>query len=899
MEYPPQVFLHLVLYLCIIAASVSCSVMVPETPSPSCIGEYQRCPTTGTCVLIPDLCGIQCPAEKPYLCHISHTCTDDVSACPLNHTLDFWNTSLDIETRISILMETLSVEELVMQLQNNAPAIPRLDVPQYNYLNDDQHGVVRPEGTQFPNGCHLGAAWSTSLMEDVGNAVGFEARSMHNAFVHAGVRTGANGLGITLYAPNLNTVRDPRWGRAQEVFSEDPELTGRLTVHYVNGIQTRDSSGVMQAGACCKHFVAYDLESNPVSRFMYNAKVNARDMAETYLPAFEACIKESRATHVMCSYNALNGVPTCADKGLLTDLLRERWGFDGFVVSDYDAWAMIYVPQNFCGNLSCAAKVGIEAGMDQEGGTTLAINELPALVKSGAVPRSLVEQAFRRIFRIRFRLGMFDPPTTVSWNTARNTTDVVAKHRALARTAAVSGMVLLKNKNNTLPIPKSRGAGEGPLLVVGPRATGTSYLLGNYAVDPSAGVSSIVDGLLAAVSEEGKIVGGGGRTPFCSVLMGVTFVPWNTTDKGLAVNDAGECCTLCYVTTGCTAYTFAFSQCHLMTSQNSKSNFTGAISGVVTVQPQQNVVFTPGCSDYSVLCQNTSVSIPAAATLAAQARAVVVVLGLDQVLERESADRSNISLPDGQYALVRALRAATSKPLIGVLVHGGTFAMKNLTAELDAILDAHYPGMEGGAGLADVLFGDVSPAGRVSMTYYNDDKNLPPDLSHQGLYSNASTGFLGYTYRYYSGPVDFPFGFGLSYATFRYSLDAPSLPTSSDPCANITFDVVIENESDRWASDDVVQVYVSTPDATVPAPNTRLAAFNRVANIQPRQRRTVRFTVEPRHHSVVMDANVPALNAQRIVEAGRLEITVGGPGGNQLPPFTVNINKTDRCQSFI
>lgn len=422
--------------------------------------------------------------------------------------------SLGVDARIEYMLSKLTLAEKVAQLQNNAPALPALGIPSYNYLNDDQHGVGRTsaKATVFPNGCGLGATWDKRVIHAAGRVLGLEARGLHNYFLNQNNRGGGcNGCGLTIYGPNLNLVRDPRWGRGQEVMGEDPFLMARLVVEWVLGAQNNsagDSVGPngkhVLSGLCCKHFAAYDLEDKPAARQVFNANLTSRSMWETYMPAFEACIKEAKATHVMCSYNSVQGVPTCGSHGLLTEILRDQWGFDGFVVSDYDAWANIRNTHHYAPDMEGAAAVGINAGLDQEGGGNGAISKLPQAIQDGKVTEATLDTAFKRNFRIRIRLGMLDPPNSVPYNALNGSEALSDPHRQIALQAALKSMTLLKNERAALPLkPADFGAEPraGRLAIVGPQAKMAGLLMGNYAESASNGQwgTSIFDAIVALV----------------------------------------------------------------------------------------------------------------------------------------------------------------------------------------------------------------------------------------------------------------------------------------------------------------------------------------------------------------------------------------------------------------
>lgn len=367
-------------------------------------------------------------------------------------------------------------------VDDNAPAIPRLGIPAYVWLNDDVHGVNGPHATVFPDGCGLGASFDKDMMHAVGLALGSEARAVHNGFVHDGDRGadgstyspdhGENGVGITMYGPNINLVRDPRWGRSQETYGECPTLTGKLSIPFVRGSQGSDIDGVSLnangtwlAGSCCKHYAAYDVESYPIDRGHFSANVTADDMFEYYLAPFHDCIATAEAMHVMTSLNAVNGVATSADPDLVDGILRnfsDSWNFSGFVVTDYGGWEGIGGgPGAFgdhgcdnpnarkdtcCKDVECSALKGVQAGLDSDGGGMLALQQIPKLVSAGQLSEERIAMSFRRLMRQRVRLGMFDPPTSNAYNRLAFGTVESAKHSELARTAAQKAICLYQNR---------------------------------------------------------------------------------------------------------------------------------------------------------------------------------------------------------------------------------------------------------------------------------------------------------------------------------------------------------------------------------------------------------------------------------------------------------------------
>ena len=657
-----------------------------KTPRGDCLGGFSRCPTRALCVLFPTDCASICPdlanqrTDLPlYACPDRQQCATAAawrSTCPVAGTI--WDDQEEDAVRVASLVDALGEQDKINQLTDKAPGIAALAVPPFNWLNDDEHGVKQHQGTSFPNGVTLGQSWDGDLVGQVGGAISLEARGIFNADValaaDRGVAGNSNGIGVTLYAPNLNLVRNPLWGRAQEVFSEDPVLTGTLTEHFVKGIQLY-KVGRLQSLACCKHWAAYDLEGPyPTTRFNFSAKVDARNMLESYLPAFDACVRRAGGKSVMCSYNSINGIPTCGDGGLLNTLLRDSLGFDGFVVSDYDAWANMVSTHHYASNLWEAAKIGIEAGMDQEGGGTSAIEKLYDLVNSGSVKPAAIDQAVTRLFKARVELGLFDAPADNPFGSIWNDTSTVASkaHLDLAFEAAAAGTVLHFNKNNVLPINDqfhkmqrvrtagviapadnmaldSRGhASAKSVCLVGPQGNMTTLLQGNYAVPPSRPIETILEGL---------------REYFPSIT------------------------------------------------------------------------FVQGCS--TVACTD-AVDKAGIAAACSSADVAIVTFGLDQTFERETHDRSTLALPSGQLDMLNATRASlpSSSTVVGVLIRGGTVIVDNdFQSKVDALLDAGYPGERGGAAIAALVAGVRNPSARTAVTYYASDSDLP-DIAETDWYAS-------------------------------------------------------------------------------------------------------------------------------------------------------------------
>eukprot|EP01087_Luapelamoeba_hula_P020330 TRINITY_DN6926_c0_g1_i1.p1 TRINITY_DN6926_c0_g1~~TRINITY_DN6926_c0_g1_i1.p1 ORF type:complete len:914 (-),score=97.58 TRINITY_DN6926_c0_g1_i1:66-2807(-) len=846
-------------------ATAFTSPAAASDPNP-CLGAYQWCPATGECVMLGSDCGCCCHGYGQYLCPDRRTCASSAQQyldCPgLNGTLWDWN--LPAEARVEWLATNTNLSEKISQLTNAAPALPRFGIPAYDYGSEALHGVCTLGATSFPNGCGLGAMWSKERMAEVGRAIGIEARGKHNGYVKNGLRL--NQMGLNFFTPNINLVKDPRWGRNEEVYSEDPYLTSRLAVAYVRGMQQGPDDSHLLAGCCCKHFAAYDVENLPngTQRYEFNAIVDTRNMWETYMPAFRACVVEAQASAVMCSYNSLNGVPTCGDKNLLTGILRNQWAWPGYVVSDYDAVANIFGTHHYTKTMDEAVALAMNSGCDQEGGGDENVR-LNHLVPEHKVSIDQITESFRRLVMLRVRLGMFDPPTYVQYNYLTNNTSVVEspQHVALARYVARESIVMYRNNRATLPL---NPATLGRVAVIGPAAAAKLLLLSNYNGYPTK-IVSIVEGIASALNFTIQKPAGD-NAELCTFENNMDYyIPDQEAD--MYVQSTQKCCELCAQSPGCRLFTYNEGWCWLRPSVGQKKPTANFTSGYCN-RPVENkrLVYAPGCATPS--CPDQSL-FPEAIAAAKSADATILVLGLDQYLETEGNDRTSLDLPTNQIALLKLLRAATpGKPLIGVLVHGGSLTFHGAEEHMDALIDAWYPGMEGGNAVADVLFGAYSPAGRTAVTWYTDVADLP-SMASMNMYD-----FKGRTYRFFNGTVKYPFGYGLSYTTFQYSQLAISPSNDAvDVCTRVSVRVTVTN-SGQHDSDEVVQLYVVKEGSTVPSPNIRLADFTRI-HVRAGQSARVSLVIEPEQHSVVYNTtNVFDERQAVMVERGILRIYVGG-----------------------
>ena len=691
----------------------------------------------------------------------------------------YLNTTRPAAERAADLVGRMTLEEKASQLVNHASGVPRLGVPAYDYASEALHGVAVPGSTEFPEPIGLGATFDPPAIHRMAEAIGIEGRILHAQSVRANGNPFYHGLDF--WAPNINIFRDPRWGRGQETYGEDPFLTGRLAVAYVTGMQG-DDPHYYRAISTPKHFAVH---SGPEpTRHSADVTVSRHDEMDTYLPAFRAAVTEGNAGSVMCAYNRVNGEPACASEFLLQDQLRGKWGFQGYVVSDCGAVRDIFTGHHFEPSLPQAVAISLQRGMDNEclGGKD--VTPYLDAVKQGYLKESDIDRTLVRLFTARMKLGMFDPPSMVPYTKIDESELDSPAHHALAREVANESMVLLKN-DGTLPL-KTSGIN---IAVVGPLADQPRMLLGNYTGVPTH-IVSIVEGL---------------RKEFAADT--INYVPGTS----------------------------------FLSTEHPDPRPQGWLPADLTPDP-------------------------AAIEAAKAADVVVAVVGLTFRLEGEQmkvdepgfsgGDRTSLDLPEPEEKLIQAL-AVTGKPLVIVLINGSALAVNWANEHANAILEAWYPGEEGGTAVADTLSGRNNPGGRLPVTFYTGVNQLPPFTDYA---------MTGRTYRYFQGKPLYPFGYGLSYTTFRYS--GLTIPTRTVKAGSpVVAEVTVTNTGKR-AGDEVAQLYLSFPDLTG-APLRALRAFQRI-HLEPGASQQVRFELKPRDMSMVTEAGEP------IVAAGKYRISVGG-----------------------
>jgi beta-glucosidase len=830
------------------------------------------------------------------------------------------DTSLSPEQRAAGLVKQMTLEEKASQLVNQARAIPRLNVPAYDWWSESLHGVASKGTTEFPEPIGLGATFDTSAIHEMAIAIGTEGRIKHVQFVRAGHSNIFEGLDF--WAPNINIFRDPRWGRGQETYGEDPFLTARMGVAFVTGMQGDDPK-YYRVISTPKH---YAVHSGPeTTRHTADVPISKHDEIDTYLPAFRATVTEAKADSVMCAYNSINGQPACANEFLLQDQLRGKWGFKGYVVSDCGAVIDIHDGHKFRPTQAEASAISLKRGMDNECvDFTFKVNDdhdyKPYLdaVKQGFLKESDIDVAVTRLFVARVKLGMFDPPEMVPYSKIDESKLDSAEHRALARKLANESMVLLKN-DGVLPLKTS----DLKIAVIGPLANQTKVLLGNYSGQPNHTVS-ILDGLKAefsgatinyvagtqfllhdaelvpasALTVDGKP---GIKASFSKLDMtninnpavakplteridptidpGATPVPAEAADvHPLAIRWEGQITApeTGEYNLGLKANGFFRIQ---LDGQNVTNSYNGDASeaklGRVHLEAGKpsllHVEYTPpfegGAPEAKLVWSKVDLTPqPAAIDVAKSADVVVAVVGITSELEGEEmqvsetgfkgGDRTSLDLPKPEQDLLEAV-AATGKPLVVVLTNGSALGVNWAQAHANAIIDAFYPGEEGGAAVAETLSGKNNPAGRLPVTFYTGVDQLPAFEDYA---------MKGRTYRYFGGKPLYPFGYGLSYTTFTYS--GLTVPKGAVKAGKpVTAEVTVTN-SGKLAGDEVAQLYLSFPDVKG-APLRALRAFQRV-HLNPGASQKVHFELKPRDLSMVTEAGDP------VIAAGQYKVSLGG-----------------------
>jgi len=843
--------------------------------------------------------------------------------------LPYMNPKLSPRERAADLVHRMTLKEKASQLVNQARAIPRLGVPAYNWWSEALHGVAVDGTTEFPEPVGLAATFDVPGIHKMATDIGTEARVVHAKSLHNGASPIFHGLDF--WSPNVNLFRDPRWGRGQETYGEDPFLSGRMAVAFVTGMQGNNPK-YYRVISTPKHFVVH---SGPEpTRHFADVDVSKHDMEDSYMPAFRAAVVQGHAGSVMCAYNAINGDPACANPFLLQHTLRGAWNFQGYVVSDCDAVRDIFTGHRYRPTQAQSSAISLERGMDNECADFFTptrddhdYRPFIEAVQQGYLSETAMDTALIRLFTARIKLGMFDPPSMVPYSKINPDQLDSAAHRELARHLADESMVLLKN-DGVLPLNPS----VKRIAIVGPLAGQTNVLLGNYngipthtvtmlegmkAEFPNAKITYVPGtqflsnqgnpvpasalttpdgkpGLKAEYTSGMRFVSGPSPKPFATrIEPTVNLTESNLPEQAKGKSSLGVRWTG-FLTANATGdyligvKTTGFGGVSVGDQQVARSSRSGVSLGRVHLEKGQPVkleVFYGQRSGSKPEAQLIWAPVnnkpdPAAIAAAKSADVVIAVVGITSRLEGEEmpvdqpgflgGDRTNLKMPQPEEDLVQAV-AATGKPLVVVLMNGSALAVNWEKAHANAVLEAWYSGEEGGAAIADTLSGKNNPAGRLPVTFYKDVHQLPnfEDYSMKGR-----------TYRYFKGQPLWPFGYGLSYTTFKYSsLTLPTAPISAGSPLDVS--VTVTNTG-KVAGDEVAQLYLKFPDVSG-APIRALRGFQRI-HLEPGASQTVHFHLKKRDLSMVTS------KGDIIVAQGKYTVSVGGgQPGTGAPSVSGNL----------
>jgi beta-glucosidase len=793
--------------------------------------------------------------------------------------------------RLSDLIRLMTVDEKIAQLTNETDSIPRLGIPKYNYWSEALHGILASGATSFPQAVAMGATWDPELVHRVGTAISDEARALHVA----------EGKGLTYWSPTLNIARDPRWGRNEESYSEDPYLLSRMGVAFVKGMQG-DDPYYLKAVSTPKHFMANNEEER---RHTGSSDVDMRSMWEYYLPAFRQAIVEGKAYSIMGAYNEVNHVPSNANTFLLTDLLRRSWGFEGYVVSDCGAVSDMVYGHHFFKTGAEAAARSILAGCDLDCGMEYR-HDLQEALRKGLLEEKDLDRAVERVLSARFRLGEFDLPAMVPYSSVTKDKLDSKENRDLALEVAQKSIVLLKN-NGTLPFQKDK---TKSIAVIGPNATEAQ--LGTYSGWPTVLISPLegivkkaaalgirVDYAMGCGISEGSLrpiepryfgkveetnktgmrgeyfdnmnlqgkpvltridsmvnfnFGTGAPAPglpedhFSIRWKGMIIPPDTIHHIGISTDDGGR-----------------LSVDGKLLIDDWRDHAEEPHSAQVELIPgkEYEVEFDQYDDALGAAARLTWDLRPkdfdAAKDLARKSDVVVLVVGTSPTIAREELDRTRIELPEVQRNLIAEI-ASVNPHIVLVLVNGGPVALAGSESKADAIVEAWYDGEFGGKAIADVLFGDVNPGGRLPETFYASTRQLPP-MSDYDLINHPRT------YMYFDQPTLYPFGYGLSYTQFEYR----DLKLSSDTInkvGGIEIQFAIQNVG-KTAGDEVAQVYVHNVNASMKVPINQLKRFQRIT-LAPGEKKSLSFKIPATEFSFY-----DTKSNDFKVEAGQWEIQIG------------------------
>jgi beta-glucosidase len=813
----------------------------------------------------------------------------------------------------------MTLDEKVSQMIHLARPIERFQIPYYNWMNECLHGVANMEDyvTVFPQSIGMGASWDTECMYRVATAISDEARAMHHND-YRNVEGGHVG-GLTFWSPNINLFRDPRWGRGQESYSEDPYHIGQMAIPFIRGLQGDDPK-YLKVVSTVKHYVVH---SGPEpERHEFDAKTSERDFWETYMPHFVTALEEADVYSVMCAYNRYNGESCCGSNYLLNELLREKYDFDGYIVSDCGSVTDIFEFHKISDTPEEAAALAVKSGVDLNcgRGTFFPYESLPKAVEKGLITESEIDTTLYRLMLARMKLGMFDPPEMVPYSKIPKEVIDSKEHQELALEMARKSIVLLKNENDILPLKKT----TKKIAVLGPNANNEYVLLGNYHGIPSNPIS-LLNGLKNKLPQTEFFYSKGcdyvDEPDLLNLLPpAILFADEKMSQKGIKVEFfnnkifSGD-----PVVEKVESNVFLTSEFGVPYKGLEEENFSVRWSGSIVIPENAKYKLIAEGNENCKVYLNDKLIIDGkkssssefldlksgapysfkvelvadieefdlmmfwkidqgdladnAMAAAKESDIIIMAMGISNEIEGEElgveltgfegGDRTTIELPAEQQRLIKNIKSL-NKPVILVLMGGGSFALPQENELCDAILMAWYPGQAGGAALADVIFGDYNPGGKLPLTFYKSTSDLP-DFRNYDMEDR--------TYRFFKGQPLYPFGYGLSYTSFAYSdLEIPDTIKAGE---NVGLSVKIENTG-SVAGDEVVQVYVKDIEASVRIPVHSLQAFKRI-HLEPGETKTVQFNLSPKQIALLND------DMEWMVEPGEFVISVGGgqPGFNK------------------
>jgi len=841
------------------------------------------------------------------------------------------NPTVPLPERVDDLVSRMTLSEKIGQMYNDAPAIERLGVPAYDWWNEALHGVARAgKATVFPQAIGLAATFDKALLFDVASVISDEARAKHHYFAENGQRVRYTGL--TFWSPNVNIFRDPRWGRGQETYGEDPYLTAELAVPFIQGMQGDDPS-YLKTAAMAKH---YAVHSGPEkTRHSDNYFSTPKDLRETYLPAFEAAVKKANVESIMCAYNRVNDLPACGSDPLLKDILRNEWGFQGHVVSDCGALADFYGPNDHALVMAPAAAAAwaLSSGTDLNCGTgrLSTFANLAFALQFGMVSEDQIDAAVKRLFTTRFKLGMFDPAERVPYSAIPFSSVGSEQHLELALHAAERSLVLLKN-DGVLPLKK-----DTKVAVIGPNAINPAVLIGNYHGNPIKPILPL-DGIKQYVGEANVHFAPGSAIIADQYghyrVIGAEYL-FHEDEQGQLVPGLQADYYAADLEAGRIEHSYRIDQAAARVGEPVLTRIDPVIDFYWQKSPVDNqvrsefgvvwkgVLVPPRSGDYlfksdaeiqingevveglytlaadeqyslevsrtflrtkwgnplepevKLSWVNTSENFVANAVAAAQKADVILFTGgISAELEGEEmdialdgfdhGDRTNLMLPKTQRELLEVLHAL-NKPIVLINFSGSAMALNWEQRNLNAIVQAFYPGEATGTALARLLWGEINPSGKLPITFYKSVDDLPGFKDYS---------FNNRTYRYYKGDVLYPFGHGLSYSQFRYGeIVKPESITSG---SSLTLSVDITNTSSINAA-EVSQLYISMPDAPVSTPTRSLRGFERI-EIKAGDSQTVTFEIPAEQLRYVDNEG----NYQRYT--GQLNVSIGSGQPGFVPP---------------